>query len=136
MAIRSTRIEPGHDRLRLSGTALRESKRSRVCWLQTLCASRRENPVKNRSVRAIDADPIMLIDVLRQDEPVGSRRQNASGNLNRLTECDFGGLVGLICSSSRQDHQQSKQKRSGGEPPYDSNVLHDVSFVVCGGLCT
>src|SRR5580700_10169200 len=71
----------------------------------------------------------MFVYILRQNEPVGSRRQDASGNLNRLVKGDFGGLIRFICSCNGQDNQKCNQKRNGG------NLLHDSSFLLyCGRM--
>ena len=108
MARRVTRIEPRHDRLRLRGRGVREDERRVPSWLQTLGINREESRIQCCSIRVEDSDQVMLGHVLRQDEPVGSRRQYASGNLNRLVKRDFGGLFRLICLCSRQRDQECK----------------------------
>src|ERR1700721_3492749 len=101
MARRFTRIEPGHDRRRLRGPTHRESKCSLVCWLQTLGINRDDSRIKNCSIRVIDADLMMVGNVLRQDEPVGSRRQDGSRNLNGLVKPDFVALFLLFSLAAR-----------------------------------
>src|SRR6202453_1201503 len=86
MAARFTRIEPGHDGLRLRGATLRETKHRVLGWPITLgtgCEKRRN---QHGVIGVEDADLKMIVNLVWQHEHVGSRRQHASGNLNGLAD--------------------------------------------------
>src|SRR5271156_5896092 len=134
MARRLTRIEPSHDRLRLRGPTLRETKHSAVSCCRALEVRREKRRVQHASISAVNPHQVMLADVFRQLEPVGSGRWHASGNLQGLTKSDFVGLIRLICLCGRQGDQDCKQEQNGDKIPYDDDTLHKAPFSVTN-LC-
>src|ERR1700734_1937226 len=110
MARHAIRIETGHERLRLRGPTLGESECCFASREHTRGINREEGRVQSCSIGAEDTDLVMLGQVLCEHEPVSSRGQHASGNLNRLVKSEFGGLIRLICSCSGQHDCEGKQK--------------------------
>src|ERR1700693_5938683 len=109
MACRSAGIEPSHDCLMLRGAAFRKGEGGVVGWLRALGINCEKSCIQHCSINAEDTDQMMFVYVVRQKKPLGSRRQDTSGDLNRPIKCDFDGLIRLIRACSRQDNQKRKQ---------------------------
>src|SRR5277367_7198422 len=108
MARRVTRIEPRHDRLRSRRSTVCKSERSVAGSLLTHGGNRKKRRIQLCTIGVENIDYIMLGEVFWQHEHVGSRRQDASGNLNGLAESDSGGLIRLVCACSRLGDQKCK----------------------------
>src|ERR1700683_1757400 len=109
MACRSAGIEPSHDCLILRGAAFRKSERGVVGWLPALGINCEKGRIQHCSIGVEDTDDMMFVNVIRQNKPVGPRRQDTSWDLNGPVKCGFDGLIRLIRSCSRQDNQKRKQ---------------------------
>jgi hypothetical protein len=130
MARRISWIEPGHESWRLGGTTLGESERTMTGCLRALSITGEDSRVQHGPICIEDTHLVMLVNVFRQNEPVGSRGQDAPRNLNGLAKGNFGGLIRLICPSSRQNDQECKQQSEYGKVSNDSNFFHRSSFFV------
>src|ERR1700685_284170 len=111
VATRFTRVEPGHNCLRLCGPTLRETKHGVFGRPRTLCIHCEERRNQHSAIGVEDTDLKMIVNLVWQHEHVRSRRQHASGNLNRLAESDLGFLIRLVCVCGRRNDEGCKEKK-------------------------
>src|SRR5271163_1355740 len=130
MADRFTRVEPSHDCLRLRGTTLRQTEDRVVSYLRTLRTNCEKRRNQHAAIGVEDADYKMIVSLVWQLENVRTRRQHASGDLNRLAEGDPGFLISLVCVCDWQNDHDGKHKQDGDDTLDDGNSLHNSSFFV------
>src|ERR1700739_1589977 len=93
MAGGSPGIKPGQDRLGFHLVAICERERSFIACLGGLDRVGKYRRVQLGSVSVEDLDDIAVSGAASHTEPVGSRGQNASGNLALPIEGKLGSLI-------------------------------------------